>query len=78
MDLHQVHTDRSPERLSIHVNVAVASLRHLKCILGLCVNCVCALRTKFVEYAVSMFFPVKVFNDVELVIVLVVLLVGVE
>lgn len=78
MDLHQVHTDRSPEGLSIHVNVAVASLRHLKCILGLCVNGVCALRTKFVEYAVSMFFPVKVFKNVELVVFIIVLGVGVE
>ena len=78
MDLHQVHTDRSPERLSIHINVAVASLRHLKCILGLCVNGVCALGTKFVKYAVSMFFPVEVFNDVELVVFIIVLGVGVE
>jgi len=78
VDRHQVHTDGSPEGFSVHVHVAVASLCHLESILGLCIDRVCGLGTEFVKDAVRVFFPVKVFNDVELVIVLVVLLVGVE
>jgi len=38
VDLHQVHANGSPERLSVHVYVAVASLSHLECILGLSVD----------------------------------------
>ena len=78
MDGHQVHTYGSPEWFSVHVHAAVASFCHLESILGLCIDSVCGLWTEFVKDAVSVFFPVKILHNVELVLVLVVLLVGVE
>jgi len=78
VDLHQVHANCSPERLSVHVNVPVASLRHLQCELGLGVDCVSQLGKEFVKYTIRVFLPVEVFDDMELVFFLIELRIAVE